>query len=304
VDGDGDLDLLVGRLDGTLAFCRNEGTAASPLFRRESDAFAGIDVGARSVPALADLDGDGDVDLVVGETGGGLNFYRNRGAAVAPPTPFALVEPAADAEIAGRDRTRFVWEPSFTAGGAGGEASYELRLTPSPDAPPSEWTVFAASSTTLRIHLYSTPFRFLPELWWTVVATDGCASAPVPEWRHAVHTTPDTFHEEIPDGRDPIVHVPVDREFQLAITNAYPSPSNGATTIEYTLPFPGRARVSIHDVPGRTVAVLRDGEVSAGPHLDIWNGVSSDDALVSPGIYLVRVEQAGSVVTRRIARLR
>ncbi len=37
--------------------------------------FAGIDVGYTSVPALADLDGDGDLDLLAGEADGHLVYF-------------------------------------------------------------------------------------------------------------------------------------------------------------------------------------------------------------------------------------
>jgi hypothetical protein len=46
--------------------------------------YQGIDVGQFSAPALFDLDRDGLTDLVVGERGGNLNFYRNTGTAGNP----------------------------------------------------------------------------------------------------------------------------------------------------------------------------------------------------------------------------
>ena len=49
-----------------------------------SDEFAGIDVGRRSAPALVDIDGDGDLDLVVGSEDGPLTLFRNTGTRTAP----------------------------------------------------------------------------------------------------------------------------------------------------------------------------------------------------------------------------
>ncbi|MGE3526675.1 MAG: FG-GAP-like repeat-containing protein, partial [Gemmatimonadales bacterium] len=84
LDGDGDLDLMVGEASGTLNYYRNDGTRTEPRFVLVSDSYAGIDVGRRSAPALADLDGDGDLDLVVGAEKGELWYFRNGGSRTAP----------------------------------------------------------------------------------------------------------------------------------------------------------------------------------------------------------------------------
>ncbi|HEX5725387.1 MAG TPA: FG-GAP-like repeat-containing protein [Longimicrobiaceae bacterium] len=85
LDGDGDLDLLVGEASGTLNLFRNEGTRAAPRFVLASEAFGEIDAGRRSHPALADLDGDGDPDLVVGREAAGALVFRNQGRGVFAP---------------------------------------------------------------------------------------------------------------------------------------------------------------------------------------------------------------------------
>ena len=51
--------------DGKLKYYRNVGTATAPSFQYVSD-LGGIDVGSENAPAAADFDGDGLVDLVVG----------------------------------------------------------------------------------------------------------------------------------------------------------------------------------------------------------------------------------------------
>ncbi|KAK7248951.1 serralysin-like protein [Aureococcus anophagefferens] len=87
LDDDGDLDLVVGKYDGALYYYENIGSAASPSYEAvngSANPFDGIDVGYNSAPALADLDGDGDLDLFVGESTGVLNYYMNVGSATAP----------------------------------------------------------------------------------------------------------------------------------------------------------------------------------------------------------------------------
>lgn len=84
LDGDGDLDLLVGEASGEINFFRNVGTALEPAFELVSEKLDDIDVGRRSAPLLIDLDGDSDLDLIVGREEGGAAVFRNVGG---PRTP-------------------------------------------------------------------------------------------------------------------------------------------------------------------------------------------------------------------------
>jgi hypothetical protein len=74
--GDGRVDLVVGAQDGTVDLYRNDGGGAYVLV---TGYFAGVSVGGYANPALADMDDDGDLDLVLGGDAGGLSCYRNDG---------------------------------------------------------------------------------------------------------------------------------------------------------------------------------------------------------------------------------
>ena len=83
LDGDGDLDAVVGVYPGgNFLYYENNGDlfprtgAANPL-----NAF---DVGIWSIPSLADLDADGDLDLLSGESSGVFFYFENTGNARVP----------------------------------------------------------------------------------------------------------------------------------------------------------------------------------------------------------------------------
>ncbi len=88
IDGDGDLDLFVGigesLLGGpdpgiTMGF-RNTGTAANPQFTFDNTLVTGIpDIGLNSYPTFADLDNDGDYDLLFGRDLQTFVYYKNTG---------------------------------------------------------------------------------------------------------------------------------------------------------------------------------------------------------------------------------
>ncbi len=87
VDGDGDLDMAAGEPNGKVRYLRNTGSSTSPAFvyiAPSDSPFGGIDVGSFAWPDLADLDADGDLDLVVGERYGTLPYFENTGSPTSP----------------------------------------------------------------------------------------------------------------------------------------------------------------------------------------------------------------------------
>jgi PKD repeat protein len=83
IDGDGDLDILGGDHSGRIHFIENQGTSAAASFVSMgylvNDASSRIDVGNYSAPEFADIDMDGDLDMLVAEYNGRIHLYNNIG---------------------------------------------------------------------------------------------------------------------------------------------------------------------------------------------------------------------------------
>lgn len=79
LDADGDLDFISGGFTG-LQLYDNIGDAVNGDFVRIDDFFVDLSVGTNPVPHFADLDNDGDNDLVVGYSeSGNVRYYQNLG---------------------------------------------------------------------------------------------------------------------------------------------------------------------------------------------------------------------------------
>ncbi|MEM6468855.1 MAG: exo-alpha-sialidase [Planctomycetota bacterium] len=83
-DRDGDIDLIVGDEDGRVAIVENTGRLAGAIpqfmppvyFRQQADT---LKFGALATPFVDDWDGDGDQDIVCGNTAGNIGWFENLG---------------------------------------------------------------------------------------------------------------------------------------------------------------------------------------------------------------------------------
>ncbi len=75
-DGDGDLDVFNGNYNGTVSYYENTGSKSDPSWKYDPVISSDIDVGSWARPAAADMDDDGDIDLIVGASDGSYYYYE------------------------------------------------------------------------------------------------------------------------------------------------------------------------------------------------------------------------------------
>lgn len=144
IDGDGDLDLIVGQyttqdLEGDghvgLRLFENTGTAVAPAFRRvpaEEDPFANVvhPQLATHAPALADMDGDGDLDLLVGQQGQDWQvfYFENQGTALSADFRYTgvLLDASPPVSVSRRRRPDEVGTP--TVGDLDRDGDFDLLI--------------------------------------------------------------------------------------------------------------------------------------------------------------------------------
>jgi hypothetical protein len=99
IDGDGDLDLFTGQGDtyasADIMFYRNTGSSTSPAFASPTTNPFSITAPTSYFvfPELADLDGDGDQDLMCGTLEGDIVYYQNTGSSTSPSFATPVTHP-------------------------------------------------------------------------------------------------------------------------------------------------------------------------------------------------------------------
>ena len=90
----------------------------------------------------------------------------------------------------------------------------------------------------------------------------------------------------------------------FSLSSAWPNPFNSSASTMISLPETGQLKVVVHDLLGRQVAVLANGDFLAGQHRLVWNGRSSSGADAASGTYFIRASWKNQLTSRRVTLLR
>ena len=85
-----------------------------------------------------------------------------------------------------------------------------------------------------------------------------------------------------------------------ALEQNYPNPFNPSTTITFSLPKSGHARVDVYDVLGKHVTTLIDENMGSGNFRVTWDGSDKNGARVSSGMYIYRMVSGSFSMTKKM----
>ncbi|MFQ5454562.1 MAG: T9SS type A sorting domain-containing protein, partial [Candidatus Zixiibacteriota bacterium] len=70
----------------------------------------------------------------------------------------------------------------------------------------------------------------------------------------------------------------------------YPNPFNPSTTISFNLPEKTSVNLSIYNILGQAVAILKNETLPSGQHKVEWNSNNMNGQPVTSGVYFYRLE--------------
>ncbi|MDR9399419.1 MAG: T9SS type A sorting domain-containing protein [Salibacter sp.] len=311
LDGDGDLDMLAGKINGEVAFFRNTSPVGAPMqFTLVDSSFMKIQGSPYFTPELYDLDSDGDLDIIAGNNNGSIDFYENIGNSTSPQ----FQSSATQQNLGGVFHKR----PAYPG-------NIGLSIAPFPTENSSEKLIVSTYEYGVFVYDFLNPdtsgnYPVIDSMMvkGRQIAMTGDVVTYANDSIELVYgektggltylALPHTFQDTTPIDTTPVDTTPVDTgngdTTGIWINNintnirvdVYPNPTNDVFYIDVATKGRETVLLSIYDIKGVLVKERRlaVNKKRSGEEFDL-SGYDS-------GVYLIRVLTENGVVTKRITK--
>lgn len=200
-----------------------------------------------------------------------------------PPYPFTLLSPPPDTAMVftATPGLYFVWNQSFDPDLD--TVRYSVQIDTSETFTTSALrTIAAGEQQSLQVFLPRQSQRY----YWRVKASDGVAATLSPPRVFNISYVTSVAESKVSKK---------DADTVASLQQNFPNPFNPSTVIQYTLPKAGYVRLAVFNLLGQEVALIFEGNQSAGTYEVEFNKEG-----LPTGIYFYRIQAPGFAETRKM----
>jgi hypothetical protein len=280
LNGDGKPDLLVGDFTGNIRYFQNTTTSTTISFTQTSFPLDGVNVGNSSAPCIADVDQDGVTDVLIGTSGGTLQYYKNTGTNSAPQ--YSLVSTSFNSIDVGNDAMPLMIDVDGNGKndlliGHSEGTLYRYEYNPSNQ----QYDFITPQFGHIDVKINASPAM-------VDIDGDGDLDLFIGNGKGGVFFYENTTINSIEKSRN---STPAKFELQ----QNYPNPFNPSTIIEYSLPVHGFVTLQVYDVLGKKVKTLVETEQSQGRYSVEFNGRE-----MPSGVYFYRLKAGDFTAAKKL----
>ena len=103
---------------------------------------------------------------------------------------------------------------------------------------------------------------------------------------------------------DMIMQILDDIPDEFSLSQNYPNPFNPTTKIDFTLPRSGEVAITIYNLMGQKVTVLKNSNLEYGYHSVLWNGLDQFGKPVASGVYFSELRTRNFRQTKKMLLLK
>jgi subtilisin family serine protease len=299
IDGDGNLNIVVGTSIGDLYVLDNDGSVLPGWPQRAGSALY-------SSPSLGDIDRDGRLEIIDGCNDWRLYVYNNDGTTQSGfplQTNGIITGSPAIGDINGDSYPDIVFGAYDGRIYAVNYQSQPLRNFPITVTNPGEipGSVALADIDNDGDCEIVVGVRTSGNNLEVIDYKDDITSQPFPWPQFGKDIGRTGYYGPFVTGiEDDLAPIPV----SLMLGQNYPNPFNLETVIGFALPSRSDVSLEIFDLLGRRIRVLYQGQLDAGEHAALWDGLSESGTPVSSGVYFYRLRTGDETLTKRMTLMK